>query len=58
MRSWCPTIAAPWIPELEDKLAATGTEPRTSTPEAFAAYLKSEIAKWGEVIRKAGVRAD
>jgi tripartite-type tricarboxylate transporter receptor subunit TctC len=45
-------------PELKEKLAATGTEPRTSTPEEFAAYIKSEIAKWSEVIRKAGVKAD
>jgi tripartite-type tricarboxylate transporter receptor subunit TctC len=45
-------------PELKEKLAGSGTEPRTSTPEEFAAYIKSEIAKWGEVIRKAGVKAD
>ncbi len=45
-------------PELKEKLAATGTEPHTSTPEEFAAYIKSEIAKWGEVVRKAGVKAD
>ena len=45
-------------PELREKLAATGTDPFTSTPEEFAAYIKREIAKWGEVIRKAGVKAD
>jgi tripartite-type tricarboxylate transporter receptor subunit TctC len=45
-------------PELKEKLTATGTEPLTSTPEEFAAYIQREIAKWGEVIRKAGVKAD
>jgi tripartite-type tricarboxylate transporter receptor subunit TctC len=45
-------------PELKEKLAATGTEPLTSTPEEFAAYIRKEISKWGEVIRKAGVKAD
>ena len=45
-------------PELKERLAATGTDPFTSTPEEFAAYIKREIAKWGEVIRKAGVKAD
>jgi tripartite-type tricarboxylate transporter receptor subunit TctC len=45
-------------PELKEKLAATGTDPLTSTPEEFAAYIKREIAKWGEVVRKAGVKAD
>src|SRR5918999_1657638 len=45
-------------PELKERLAATGTEPLTSTPDEFAAYIKREIAKWGEVVRKAGVKAD
>ena len=45
-------------PEMKEKLAATGTDPLTSTPEEFAAYIQREIAKWGEVIRKAGVKAD
>ena len=45
-------------PELKEKLAATGTDPLTSTPEEFAAYIKREIAKWGDVIRKAGLKAD
>jgi tripartite-type tricarboxylate transporter receptor subunit TctC len=45
-------------PELKEKLAATGTEPLTSTPEEFAAYIKREIAKWGDVIRKSGAKAD
>jgi tripartite-type tricarboxylate transporter receptor subunit TctC len=51
-------VKAMHSPEMKDKLAATGTEPRTSTPEEFATYIKSEIAKWGDVIRKAGVKAD
>ena len=45
-------------PEMKEKLTATGTEPLTSTPEEFTAYIKREIAKWGDVIRKAGVKAD
>jgi tripartite-type tricarboxylate transporter receptor subunit TctC len=45
-------------PDLKEKLAATGTEPFTSTPEEFAAYIKREIAKWGDVIRKSGAKAD
>ena len=32
--------------------------PLTSTPEEFAAYIKREIAKWGDVIRKSGAKAD
>ena len=45
-------------PEVKERLAATGTDPLTSTPEEFAAYIQREIAKWGDVIRKAGVKAD
>ena len=45
-------------PEMKEKLAASGTDPLTSTPEEFAAYIKKEIGKWGDVIRKAGVKAD
>jgi tripartite-type tricarboxylate transporter receptor subunit TctC len=45
-------------PELKEKLAASGTEPLTSTPEEFAAYIKREMTKWGDVIRKSGAKAD
>jgi tripartite-type tricarboxylate transporter receptor subunit TctC len=43
--------------DMKQKLAAQGTEVRTSTPDEFAAYIKEEIAKWGDVIRKAGLKA-
>jgi tripartite-type tricarboxylate transporter receptor subunit TctC len=29
-----------------------------TTPEAFEAYIKAEIAKWGEVVRKSGATVD
>ena len=45
-------------PEIKERLAAMGTEPLTSTPEEFGAYIKREIAKWGDVVRKAGLRAE
>ncbi|HEV2431895.1 MAG TPA: tripartite tricarboxylate transporter substrate binding protein [Burkholderiales bacterium] len=45
-------------PELKEKLAASGTEPLTSTPEEFAAYIKREMTKWGDVIRKSAAKAD
>jgi tripartite-type tricarboxylate transporter receptor subunit TctC len=45
-------------PDMRERLAAMATEPRTSTPEDFAAYLQQEIAKWGDVVRKAGLKAD
>ncbi len=45
-------------PELRERLAALATDPVTSTPEEFADYIKREIAKWGEVVRQAGLKAD
>jgi len=45
-------------PDLQERLAAMAAEPRTSTPEEFAAYIRQEAARWGEVVRRAGLRAD
>src|SRR6476659_5674456 len=36
-------------PDVKERLAGMATDPLTSTPEEFAAYLKQEIAKWGDV---------
>jgi len=47
-----------YSPEMKDRLNAMGTDPVTSTPEEFAAYIRQEIAKWGDVVRKAGLKAD
>jgi tripartite-type tricarboxylate transporter receptor subunit TctC len=30
----------------------------TSTPEEFAAFIRSEYTRWGEVFRKAGIKAE
>ncbi|HYR34606.1 MAG TPA: tripartite tricarboxylate transporter substrate binding protein [Burkholderiales bacterium] len=45
-------------PEMKERLATMATDPLTSTPEELGAYIQAEIAKWGDVIRKAGLRAD
>jgi tripartite-type tricarboxylate transporter receptor subunit TctC len=47
-----------YSPDMKDKLNAIGTDPVTSTPEEFAAYLRQETAKWANVVRKAGLKAD
>jgi tripartite-type tricarboxylate transporter receptor subunit TctC len=39
-----------------DKLTTAGLEPLSgSTPETFAAYIKSEIGRWAEIVRNSGV---
>jgi tripartite-type tricarboxylate transporter receptor subunit TctC len=45
-------------PVIAQRLSESGFQPQTSTPEEFAAYLKSEIAKWAKVIREAKISLD
>jgi tripartite-type tricarboxylate transporter receptor subunit TctC len=45
-------------PDLKERLATMATEPRTSTPEEFAAYIGEERARWAEVVRKTGIKAE
>lgn len=49
------TLAAP---DMRERLGAQGFEPVGNTPAEFAAYIKSEIAKWGRVIRDAGIKPE
>lgn len=44
--------------DLKGRLAALGLEPVGSTPEAAAAFIKAEIAKWAPVVKAAGMKAD
>jgi len=45
-------------PDLRDRLASEGAEPVGGTPEAFLAFIKSELAQWGNVVRKAKAQVD
>jgi tripartite-type tricarboxylate transporter receptor subunit TctC len=42
-------------PDLRDRLSAIGAEPAGTTPEQFAAFLRSETEKWGRVAKAAGI---
>jgi tripartite-type tricarboxylate transporter receptor subunit TctC len=46
------------LPEVRDRMLKEGAEPVGNSPEEFAAYMKSEIAKWGKVIRAAKIQAN
>jgi tripartite-type tricarboxylate transporter receptor subunit TctC len=41
--------------ELRDRLSALGAEPSGTTPEQFAAFLRSETEKWLRVSKAAGI---
>jgi tripartite-type tricarboxylate transporter receptor subunit TctC len=45
-------------PEVAKRLAAEGAEVIGSTPDEFAAHIKSEIARVGKVVRAAGIRIE
>ncbi|RAP60097.1 LacI family transcriptional regulator [Achromobacter sp. HZ01] len=45
-------------PEMQKQLKAQGAQTLGSTPEEYAAYIKSEIARWGEVVKAANVKLD
>ena len=45
-------------PDVREKLVAMGSDPVGSTPEEFYAYVKTELARWGKVIRDNNIRSE
>lgn len=46
------------LPEIHDRLSGQGAEPVGSSPDEFSAVIRSDIAKWGKVVKAARVVAD
>jgi tripartite-type tricarboxylate transporter receptor subunit TctC len=44
-------------PEFQAKLAELGFEQVGNTPEEFAKYIRTEIEKWGRVVKASGAKA-
>jgi tripartite-type tricarboxylate transporter receptor subunit TctC len=51
-------VAAVGTKEMRERYIALGSEPETSTPEEFAAYLKKDIGSWAKVAKAAGAKAE
>lgn len=49
-------VASLTSPEVKEKLALQGAVVVGNTPDEFAAYIRSEIDKWAEVVKAAGVK--
>ena len=49
-------VAALQTPEAKSALLSQGAEAVPGTPEEFDAHVKREIAKWGKVIKAAGIQ--
>ena len=43
-------------PDVGNRLKSEGAEPGGSTPNEFAAFIKTETARWAEVIKTTGVK--
>ena len=46
------------LPEVQERLAGEIATIKTTTPEEFSAYLKSEIAKWKKAVQAAGIQPE
>lgn len=44
--------------EMQKRMSGDGADAVGSTPAQFAAYVKDESARWTEVIKKSGIKAD
>ena len=45
-------------PEVVKRLADQGIEATSMTPEQFAAFIRAETARWTEVVKSSGAKAD
>jgi len=46
------------LPDVRERLAGMGAEPSGESPAELAARIKAEYDRWGEVVRKANIKAD
>ena len=58
MRLNAEIVGALKLPDVRQLMLAQGAEPVSESPGQFAAVIRAEIAKWGEVVRKSGAKAE
>jgi tripartite-type tricarboxylate transporter receptor subunit TctC len=46
------------MPDVQKKLLDLGAEPVGNTSEDFTTFVKAEVSKWGDVVRKSGAKVD
>ena len=44
--------------DLKSKYVAEGVEPETNAPAEFTAFLRAEVARWGQAVKHAGITAN
>lgn len=48
-------VKAIGTPKVAQQIAKVGLQPVTSSPEELSAYIKAELARWGEVVKATGL---
>jgi tripartite-type tricarboxylate transporter receptor subunit TctC len=45
-------------PDMREQLAKLGIDPTGGTPEAFVERVRTDRAKWGDIVAKTGIKAE
>ena len=51
-------VSALQSPETKQRMESQGANALSSSPEELAAYMRNETAKWGKIIKAAGIKLD
>jgi len=51
-------VKAMSLADVRERFSQQGADPESSTPEQFAQLIRDEVARWGKVIRSAGIKVD
>ena len=43
---------------MKERFVAQGVDLKSSTPEAFASLIKTEVPRWRKIVRDAGAKVD
>ena len=46
------------MPDVRESFAKQATEPAGGTPEQFEAFMREESARWGAVVKQAGIKPE
>jgi tripartite-type tricarboxylate transporter receptor subunit TctC len=52
------TVKTVKLPETHERFLSLGAEPVGSTPAEFFSFFRSEVAKWGKVVKASGAQVD
>ena len=45
-------------PRVRENLTAVGADPLTMTPDEFTRFIRADIAKWGKLVKSAGIKVE